>query len=82
MGYQKLQVSKAQVVVPADADILIDGQSFQPCVLYVGTGGTLSVVTEAGDEVVFRNIASGTFLPVSIRRVMPDTSAADILALW
>lgn len=82
MGYEKLQVSRAQVVVPADADILLDGQTYQPCVLYVGTGGSLSVVTEGGDEVVFRNIASGTFLPVSIRKVTTDTSASDILALW
>jgi hypothetical protein len=82
MGYQKLQVSKAQVVVPADADILIDGQSFQPCVLYVGTGGALDVVTEAGDSVTFKNVPSGMFMPVSIRRVLPSSSAADILALW
>lgn len=82
MGYQKLQVSKALVVVPADADILIDGQTYQPCVLYVGTGGNLDVVTEAGDAVTFKNVPSGMFMPVSIRRVLPSGSAADILALW
>ena len=82
MGYQKLQVSRALVVVPADADILIDGQTYQPCVLYVGTGGNLDVVTEAGDAVTFKNVPSGMFMPVSIRRVLPTGSAADILALW
>jgi hypothetical protein len=82
MGYQKLQVSRALVVVPADADILIDGQTYQPCVLYVGTGGDLDVVTEAGDSVTFKNVPSGMFMPVSIRRVLPSGSAADVLALW
>jgi hypothetical protein len=82
MGYQKLQVSRALVVVPADADILIDGQTYQPCVLYVGTGGDLDVVTEAGDAVTFKSIPSGAFLPVSIRRVLPSSTAEDILALW
>ena len=82
MGYQKLQVSRALVVVPADADILIDGQTYQPCVLYVGTGGDLDVVTEAGDAVTFKNVPSGMFMPVSIRRVLPSGSAEDILALW
>ena len=82
MGYQKLQVSRALVVVPADADILIDGQTYQPCVLYVGTGGDLEVVTEAGDTVTFKNLSNGTFLPVSIRRVLPGSSADNILALW
>ena len=56
--------------------------SVEPCVLYVGVGGTLNVTTAGGDVVDFVGIASGTFLPVQVIRVNYVTAASDIIALW
>jgi hypothetical protein len=53
------------------------------CVLYVGTGGNLHVLTQGGDDVVFANVVGGTFLPVQILNVFESgTAASNIVALW
>ena len=56
--------------------------SVEPCVLYVGVGGTLNVTTAGGDVVNFVGIASGTFLPVQVIKVNSVVTATDIIALW
>jgi hypothetical protein len=56
--------------------------SVEPCVLYVGTGGNLSVTTAGGDVVDFVGIVSGTFLPVQVITVNSVVRATDIIALW
>ena len=56
--------------------------SVEPCVLYVGVGGSLNVTTAGGDVVDFVGIASGTFLPVQVIRVNSVVTATDIIALW
>ena len=56
--------------------------SVEPCVLYVGVGGTLNVTTAGGDVVKLVGIASGTFLPVQVIRVNSVVTATDIIALW
>jgi len=52
------------------------------CVLYVGTGGNLEVVTAGGQTVTFVGIVGGSFLPVQVLKVTANTTAADIVALW
>ena len=52
------------------------------CVLYIGTGGDVSVRTASGDNVVFSNIISGSFLPVNVIRVFDDSTASDFVAIW
>ena len=56
--------------------------SIEPCVLYVGFGGFLNVVTAGGDNVVFTNVPSGTFLPIQVIQVREGSGASDIVALW
>ena len=56
--------------------------TIEPCVLFVGVGGDVAVVTAGGDTVNFVNIPSGSFLPVHVVRVLTSTSAANIIALW
>jgi len=85
MAYQKLQAQRASVVVPSNTvDIpSISGGTGGGCVLYVGTGGSLAVMTVGGDSVVLLNVQSGSFLPIQVARVLvTGTSATDILALW
>lgn len=87
MAYQKLQVSRASIVTPSDtANISYPGSTdglVESAVLYVGTGGNIRVMTASGDDIVFKNILGGTFLPVQVIRVYTtNTTAADIVALW
>ena len=88
MAYQKLQASRAAVVTLSDTvDIpnISDqsGRGNNGCVLYVGTGGDLRVLTAGGDDVVFTGFPDGGFLPVNVVRVFStNTTAANILALW
>lgn len=51
--------------------------------LYVGTGGTISVLMNDGTTAVFKNVPSGSILPIRIRRVNSTgtVTAADLLAL-
>jgi co-chaperonin GroES (HSP10) len=53
------------------------------CVLYIGTGGNIRVLTHGGDDVIFTNLIGGTFLPVQILKVFStSTTASGIIALW
>lgn len=62
--------------------VIYQGNNHQGCVLYVGTGGTLDIVTTSRDQVSLLNVMSGQFIPIQVMRVLPSSSAADILALW
>ena len=84
MSYQKLQIYKAEAVVPSDtADILhVDTGDVEPCVLYVGVAGDVKVKTAGNNEVTFKNVPVG-FLPVQVKRVFATgTAASEIIALW
>lgn len=88
MAYQKLQAGRALKVTP-DNNVNIpevssqDGLGNNGCVLYVGVGGDLRVMTVGGDEVTFYNIQDGSFLPVQVLRVYATgTTATNIVALW
>lgn len=76
----------ANIMTATNAYTLYSGTntagSVEPCVLYVGVGGTLNVTTAGGDVVSFVGIASGTFLPVQVIKVNSVVTATDIIALW
>lgn len=85
MAYQKLQASRATVVTKSDTvDIPNPGNGqVEGCVLYVGTGGILRVLTAGGDDVTFQGVPNGTFIPVQVVRVFDTTTTAlNIVALW
>jgi hypothetical protein len=91
MANLKLQTSRAAAVTPNDTvNIPYPGDATAspnearwPCVLYVGTGGTLRIMTADGDDVTLANVADGTFIPIQVIRVFSSTTdAADIVALW
>ena len=54
----------------------------EPCVLYVGTGGDLEIVTAGGDTAYIVGVPSGTFLPIQVIKVSAFSSASSIVALW
>lgn len=85
MAYQKLQASRAAVVTKSDTvDIPNPGNGqVEGCVLYVGTGGILRVLTAGGDDITFTSVPNGTFIPVQVVRVFDSTTTAlNIVALW
>lgn len=85
MATQKLQVSRAAVVVPSNTDTIpsVSGGDNNGCVIYVGSTGTLKVKTVGGDEVTFVGLNAGSFLPVQVIQVFAaGTSCTNILALW
>jgi hypothetical protein len=52
-------------------------------VLYVGTGGTLSITTWGGQTVTMVGVVSGSYVPVQVARVnATGTSASNIIAFW
>jgi len=84
MSYQKLQSSQVKSITASDTEnFQYETQNNRGAVLFVGTGGDLRVLTSSGDDVVFKNVADGSFLPVQVVRVFStNTTASDILALW
>lgn len=84
--YQKLQVGRASAVTPsntANIPVITGGTSNNGCVLYVGGAGNLRVTTQGGDDVVFSNVAAGSFIPVQVIKVWAtNTTATNIVALW
>lgn len=55
--------------------------------LYIGTSGDLEVQpvgNNAGDTVVFRNIPSGSFLPVIVSAIISggNSTAQDVIAYY
>jgi hypothetical protein len=85
MAYQKLQAGRAASVTKSDTvDIpSVSGGENNGCVLYVGTGGILRVLTVGGDDVTFTNVPNGSFIPVQVLRVFASTTTAtNIIALW
>ena len=52
-------------------------------VLFIGTGGTLRVITAGGQDITFNAIIGGTFLPVQVLKVFSTgTTATNLVALW
>ena len=66
---------------------IFSGEGTEPCVLYVGGAGNITVQTAGGDEVTFKSVPAGTFIPVQVTKVFnlnsgsPTTTATDIIAL-
>jgi len=62
---------------------LYQGGQNDGCVLYVGTTGTVTVITAGGDEVLFTGVPAGMFMPVQVTKVKAvGTGASTIVAMW
>ena len=71
-------------------DTINPGTSYNGSALYVGTGGDIRVILTGesrpdgspptiSDSVIFRNVPSGSFLPVIIDYIMATSTTADNL---
>ena len=80
MGYQRLEQgvsTQAITVTPSDTT------NFASPIraLYVGAGGDLAIVPSGDDSpVILRSAVTGSFLPISIKRVdSTNTTATDLV---
>ena len=55
-----------------------------PCKsLWIGTGGHVQIITEGGTTLTFKNVPSGSPLPMRCTHVLADgTTAEDIIAIY
>ena len=76
----------ANIMTATNAYTLYSGTntagSIEPCVLYIGTGGDLDIITAGGDFAYLANVPSGTFLPIQVIKVNQFGTASNIVALW
>lgn len=88
MGTFTLQAFNAQVVTPNDnADLVLSGGAItgidNGALLYIGTGGTLTITTIGGQTVTLTNVGNGSYVPIQVRKVFATgTSALGIIALF
>ena len=72
--------------IDTGASYVIYSQANNPsngCVLYVGVAGDVKVKMAGGNDVVFKGVTAGSFLPINVIQVFDtDTRATDIVALW
>jgi hypothetical protein len=66
-------------VTPSDATVYTNSMR----ALYVGTGGDVTVrMIRDGNTLLFRNVPSGTLLPIAVDQVRATgTTAADMISL-
>jgi len=50
--------------------------------LWIGTGGTLVLVTDGGETLTFQNVSDGVLLPIHASSVDALTTCTDMLALY
>lgn len=49
----------------------------------MGGGGDVAARLLGGDETVFRNLPSGSLIPIRVARVLASgTTATDLIGLW
>lgn len=73
--------SVAAVTKSDTTDIAKLGNEY-PRALFIGVGGDVVVVAPDGTSATFKNVPSGSVLPVKCRRVNAATTATDIVALY
>ena len=80
-----VQANYQNATMPGIAEAVTPNNSttFTPSALFVGTGGDLKVdMADSGTEILFKNIANGTFMPGRYTRVYStDTDASNIVRM-
>ena len=70
-------------ISPDDTANILLHRDAKPIALYVGTGGDVEAVNWSNQAIVFKNVPSGTILPITYQRInAARTTATDLLALF
>ncbi|MEX0338907.1 MAG: hypothetical protein AB3N11_07700 [Arenibacterium sp.] len=68
----------AEVIIPSDTNEL----AFATRAIYVGVGGSISIVLLSGDTAILNNVQAGVLYPIRARQVMATgTTATSIIGL-
>lgn len=79
---QELQAEHGVAVTPNDSTDLSGASRTKGFLIYVGVGGDVVVDTIGGEtSLTFKNMASGTILPVRVARVRTASTATNMVAL-
>lgn len=79
-GYRYVSVTPSDTYV---FDASSDTVPNPPRAIYVGTGGDISLVSLDGDTVIFKNVVTGTLLPVYFKQVKATgTTASNLVAIF
>lgn len=88
MSFDPFESSSDSLVAPAKAAFAITPSDTQALsgatkALFVGTGGDIALEAIGSDsDVIFRNVASGSVLPIRVRIVRSTgTTATDLVGL-
>ena len=76
---------RANEVTKSDSISIMNSSSVaeMPRALYVGGGGSITLVTGDNDTVTLMGVLGGSLLPIRVKRVNnTGTSATDIVALF
>jgi len=82
-----VQADEWFTIAPSDTVNFVDDTSNNPTAyscasIYVGTSGDIALVSPNGVVKTFKNVPSGTFMPVVCKRVnATNTTATDLLGL-
>lgn len=80
---QTVLLLNANIFTAASQNYVVYSQTLKEgCVLYVGNGGDLEVVTAGGQVVTFYGVVTGSFIPVQVIKVTANSTASRIVALW
>lgn len=89
MGTRDDPAGRFVAVTLSDSDPITGptAPSLQPAemcrALFVGVGGDVVAIDANGTAVTFKNVASGTILPIRTVRVnSTNTTATNLVALW
>jgi len=53
------------------------------CILYVGVGGDIQVLTASGQTVIYTAVPQGIWMPIQVRQVFDtNTTATNLIAQW
>lgn len=78
MSFRTNPAASAAEITPHDTDTITRCRG-----IFVGTGGSLSVrMADGGTLLVFKNISSGTIVPIEVDKVLTDSTAEDLIALY
>ena len=78
------ELGLAQDAFPSGSEtyIIYQGEN-TGCTLFVGTGGSITVLTADNNDVELAGVPDGSFIPIKVLRVYASpTSCSNIIALW
>ena len=82
MSFEKKETSIPVHFIESDGEAVTKSDTTEVAYksLFIGTGGDVAVQLYNGNATLtYKNVADGTFMPISVKKVMAATTAGDII---